>query len=132
MKILYVNQKPQFGKELENMYFTHACICMYNELDCPKQKKTMKCGFLVFIKSFYYNNTIQCRLGSSGEDFATVLLACLSCWLGPISWIVYGVSGVPSSCSLNTFFNTTLLSNGFRYILMEIQTSPYCLNKSSW
>lgn len=72
MKILNVNQKPQFGKELENMY-SYTCMHMY------VQKKTMKCGFLVFIKSFYYNNTIQCRLGSSGEDFATVLLACLGC-----------------------------------------------------
>lgn len=80
MKI-YVNQKPQFGKELENMYsYTCMHIYIYNELDCPKpKKKTMKCGLLVFIKSFYYNNTIQCRVGSSGEDFATVLLACLGC-----------------------------------------------------
>lgn len=28
MKILYVNQKPQFGKELENMY-SYTCMHMY-------------------------------------------------------------------------------------------------------
>lgn len=129
MKILYVIKSLNLERNLEYSLYMHAYICTMNSIAPNKQKKTMKYGFLVFIQSFYnYNNTIPFRLGSSGEDFATVLLACLRCWLGQISWIVYGVS-VPSSCSLNTFFNTT---NGFLYILIEIQALPYCLNKSSW
>lgn len=62
MKILYVIKSLNMERNWE-IFLIHACIYLYNELDCPKQtKKTMKYGFLVFIQSFLINNCLQYNL----------------------------------------------------------------------